>query len=150
MEAQALLHHDLHDRPPLAVWGRGRATLLGDAAHPMTPNLGQGGCTAIEDALVLADGLERGDDVAATLRAYEAARRARTALIVRKARWLGRVGQERSALLCALRNLLVRWRPQRWSLRELLTYVDFRTEATDEDLGHRPRGPARTRRGLPR
>lgn len=127
LHPEALLHHDLYDRPPRTPWGRGRATLLGDAAHPMTPNLGQGGCAALEDALVLADRLE-GDDDAAALRAYEAARFERTAFLVRRARWLGRVGQERFGVLCALRNLLVRLRPRRSFHRELLSYVDFRTE----------------------
>jgi hypothetical protein len=45
------------DRIPLARWGQGRVTLLGDAAHPTTPNLGQGACQAIEDAVVLAASL---------------------------------------------------------------------------------------------
>ncbi|CAI5531467.1 unnamed protein product [Closterium sp. Naga37s-1] len=40
--------------PPLGTWGRGAVTLAGDAAHPMTPNLGQGACTALEDAVILA------------------------------------------------------------------------------------------------
>jgi 2-polyprenyl-6-methoxyphenol hydroxylase-like FAD-dependent oxidoreductase len=44
----------MYDRAPIAHWGRGACHLLGDAAHPMTPNLGQGGCQAIEDAVVLA------------------------------------------------------------------------------------------------
>ncbi len=43
------------DRWTAAPWGRGLVTLVGDAAHPMTPNLGQGGCTALEDAVLLAD-----------------------------------------------------------------------------------------------
>ena len=41
------------DRPPSKLWGRGRMTLLGDAVHPTTPNLGQGGCLAMEDAMML-------------------------------------------------------------------------------------------------
>eukprot|EP00908_Phaeocystis_cordata_P024679 Transcript_7138.p1 GENE.Transcript_7138~~Transcript_7138.p1 ORF type:complete len:523 (+),score=188.72 Transcript_7138:208-1569(+) len=44
---------DLYDRPPQVTWSSGRVCLLGDAAHPMMPNLGQGGCMAIEDAFVL-------------------------------------------------------------------------------------------------
>jgi 2-polyprenyl-6-methoxyphenol hydroxylase-like FAD-dependent oxidoreductase len=50
----AILRNDLFDRPPVRHWGSGRVTLLGDAAHPPTPNLGQGACQALEDALVLA------------------------------------------------------------------------------------------------
>jgi len=50
---------DLYDRPPQVTWSRGRVCLLGDAAHPMMPNLGQGGCMAIEDAFVLGRELTR-------------------------------------------------------------------------------------------
>jgi 2-polyprenyl-6-methoxyphenol hydroxylase-like FAD-dependent oxidoreductase len=50
----AILRNDIYDRPALHHWSRGRVTLLGDAAHPMTPNMGQGACQAIEDAVALA------------------------------------------------------------------------------------------------
>lgn len=50
---------DLYDRPPQLTWAQGRVCLLGDAAHPMMPNLGQGGCMAIEDAFVLGRELDR-------------------------------------------------------------------------------------------
>jgi len=50
---------DLYDRIPELRWAAGRVCLLGDAAHPMMPNLGQGGCMAIEDALVLGQELKR-------------------------------------------------------------------------------------------
>jgi 2-polyprenyl-6-methoxyphenol hydroxylase-like FAD-dependent oxidoreductase len=46
-------------------------TLLGDVAHPMTPNLGQGACQALEDAVVLASCLDGATNLAAALRAYE-------------------------------------------------------------------------------
>jgi salicylate hydroxylase len=69
----------LFDRDPLATWSRQRITLLGDAAHPMLPFLGQGAAMAIEDAYVLARELARSDDVASALRAYEAERIPRTA-----------------------------------------------------------------------
>ncbi|MGZ3421209.1 MAG: FAD-dependent monooxygenase, partial [Polyangiales bacterium] len=52
--ASRILQNDIFDRPPLATWHRGRVVLLGDAAHPTTPNMGQGACMAIEDATVLA------------------------------------------------------------------------------------------------
>ncbi|UUZ94179.1 FAD-dependent monooxygenase [Paenibacillus sp. P25] len=53
-EEASILAHDIADRRPLSRWSTGRVTLLGDAAHPMLPNLGQGGAQAMEDALVLA------------------------------------------------------------------------------------------------
>ena len=49
----AILRNDIYDRDPLSRWSCDRVTLLGDATHPMTPNLGQGACQAIEDAVVL-------------------------------------------------------------------------------------------------
>ncbi|HET9109843.1 MAG TPA: FAD-dependent monooxygenase, partial [Ktedonobacterales bacterium] len=58
-----ILRNDIYDRPPLTSWSRGRVTLLGDAAHPMTPNMGQGVCQAIEDAVVLAERLSADDSV---------------------------------------------------------------------------------------
>ena len=77
----------LYDRPPLASWGRGPVTLLGDAAHPMLPFLAQGAAMAIEDAAVLVGELVRSpQDRLAALRAYEAVRRPRTARVQAAAR----------------------------------------------------------------
>jgi salicylate hydroxylase len=77
----------LYDRPPLATWGRGRMTLIGDAAHPMLPLLAQGAGMAIEDAAVLADSLaDSRDDIAGALRRYEGLRQPRTARVQRGAR----------------------------------------------------------------
>ena len=50
-EEGAILKNGAYDLPPLKRWGHGRVMLLGDAAHPCTPNLGLGGCMALEDAL---------------------------------------------------------------------------------------------------
>lgn len=51
---ERLIHSDIVDRPPTNIWSKGRIGLIGDAVHPTTPNLGQGGCVAIEDAVALA------------------------------------------------------------------------------------------------
>jgi salicylate hydroxylase len=55
----------LYDREPLPTWTRGRLTLLGDAAHPMLPHLGQGANQAIEDGIALATILTRADTASA-------------------------------------------------------------------------------------
>jgi salicylate hydroxylase len=80
----------LYDRDPIPEWTRGRVTLLGDAAHPMLPYLGQGACQSIEDGCVLAGALggEPGDPVAA-LALYERARRPRANQVVLASRARG-------------------------------------------------------------
>ncbi|MDQ4128468.1 MAG: FAD-dependent monooxygenase [Actinomycetota bacterium] len=115
-----ILRNDVYDREPLQSWGEGRVTLLGDAAHPMTPNLGQGACQAIEDAAELAGCLRvGGDDVVGALRLYEDRRRGRTAEVARRSRLLSRVVQLENPLLCAARNAAARAMPDRLQLRQL-------------------------------
>lgn len=82
----------LFDRPSPFRGGSGPVTLLGDAAHPMVPFLAQGGAMAIEDAAVLAVSLSAGiDNPVKALRAYEKARRKRTATVQRLARRQGKI-----------------------------------------------------------
>ena len=71
------------EREPLPRWSEGRAVLLGDACHPMTPYMAQGAATSIEDAAVLARCLREvnGDDIEGAFRRYEAHRKPRTSRI---------------------------------------------------------------------
>ncbi len=85
MDHERLFKWALHDRAPLRRWGKGDATLLGDACHPMLPFLAQGGAMAIEDAEVLADCLTDGE-VEPALRRYERLRQPRTAAVQRQSR----------------------------------------------------------------
>jgi 2-polyprenyl-6-methoxyphenol hydroxylase-like FAD-dependent oxidoreductase len=103
-DEQAILRNDLFDRRPVRHWGRGRVTLLGDAAHPPTPNLGQGACQALEDALVLAGCLSDQREPVAALRAYEARRRKRSTAIIEQSALVGKIGQWEQPLLCSLRD----------------------------------------------
>ncbi|XP_010666612.2 zeaxanthin epoxidase, chloroplastic [Beta vulgaris subsp. vulgaris] len=90
-DEEAILRRDIYDRTPKFTWGEGRITLLGDSVHAMQPNLGQGGCMAIEDSYELARGLEKAwqtsvesgkpVDVVSSLRSYESARKLRVAII---------------------------------------------------------------------
>jgi 2-polyprenyl-6-methoxyphenol hydroxylase-like FAD-dependent oxidoreductase len=121
-----ILHNDIADRPPLASWSAGRVTLLGDAAHPMTPNLGQGACQALEDAVVLADCLDGTAELGAALSAYEQRRIPRTTRIVEQSRRIGQVGQWQNPLACALRDALTRHvlaRAQSGQLDQVIGYV---------------------------
>jgi 2-polyprenyl-6-methoxyphenol hydroxylase-like FAD-dependent oxidoreductase len=93
-------------------WVDGRVVLLGDAAHALTPNMGQGAGMAMEDAAVLAEELaaaDRGEkSLAAALERYVVRRRQRVETIVRLSRVVGDEGQLASALACWLRNRRVR------------------------------------------
>uniref|UniRef100_A0A803KXX5 Zeaxanthin epoxidase, chloroplastic n=1 Tax=Chenopodium quinoa TaxID=63459 RepID=A0A803KXX5_CHEQI len=90
-DEEAILRRDIYDRPPSFTWGKGRVTLLGDSIHAMQPNLGQGGCMAIEDSYGLALELEKAwrkssesgapIDVVSSLKSYEGARRIRVGII---------------------------------------------------------------------
>jgi 2-polyprenyl-6-methoxyphenol hydroxylase-like FAD-dependent oxidoreductase len=110
-EREAILKHEIVDRRPGRRWGEGRVTLLGDAAHPTTPNLGQGACMAIEDALVLAQCLTRKEEMQSRLRKYESLRFKRTAYITRESRRAGRIGQMENALAVALRSVWLKALP---------------------------------------
>jgi 2-polyprenyl-6-methoxyphenol hydroxylase-like FAD-dependent oxidoreductase len=85
----AILRDDVIDRPARRIWGAGRVTLLGDAIHATTPNLGQGACQAVEDAVVLADSLRRCSSPEVGLRNYEARRRRRANYLIRQSRRVG-------------------------------------------------------------
>ncbi|MDX3537957.1 FAD-dependent monooxygenase, partial [Streptomyces sp. MB09-01] len=130
LDAADVLCNDLYDlAAPLPRLHHGRIAWLGDAAHAMTPNLGQGGCQAIEDAVVLAhllpagdtaddpDGPDTADPVPAALAAYTTARRDRTNAIRVRARRIGRLGVLRNPLAAAARDLAIRATPTRLALR---------------------------------
>lgn len=100
----AILQNDIVDRPPMHCWGRGNVTLLGDAAHACTPNLGQGACQALEDALVLAHCLNGTSPVETALRQYERLRIPRTTAVVRQSWQAGKALQLDSPALEWFRN----------------------------------------------
>ena len=128
----AILQNDIIDRPPLRWWGRGHVTLLGDAAHAATPNLGQGACQALEDAVVLAQCLNgpraalTPSEIEAALRQYERSRIPRTARIVRESWQAGKILQLDSPALEGLRDWFLGTRLGDYvgmrQFRTLLTY----------------------------
>jgi 2-polyprenyl-6-methoxyphenol hydroxylase-like FAD-dependent oxidoreductase len=103
-----IMKNDARDRKPLRKWGSGRVTLLGDAAHPITPNVGQGACMAIEDAACLAKCLLEMSDVESAFRSYEAIRGPRTSYVARQARRIGMVGQWENPWVVRGRDLITR------------------------------------------
>jgi 2-polyprenyl-6-methoxyphenol hydroxylase-like FAD-dependent oxidoreductase len=123
--AESILRVATYDRAPVKLRGEGRVTLLGDAWHPTTPNLGQGGCMAIEDAAVLARCLAKYGDVNLALRSYEARRYARTATVVRYSRRYGAVGQWQNRAALLLKAALFSAIPARAGQRLLRWVFDY-------------------------
>ncbi|NJP34418.1 FAD-dependent monooxygenase [Micromonospora thermarum] len=130
---ESVIRTDLyHLATPLPSYVRGRVALLGDAAHAMTPNLGQGAGQAIEDAVVLGAvcaGVPAAG-VPEALRAYDRQRRPRSQAIARASYGMGRLGQQlRNPAAIAVRNTLMRLVPPRLALRNMARYADWHPPA---------------------
>jgi len=120
---EQVLVHKLYDRDPVKSWSREGATLLGDAAHPMLPFIGQGACAALEDAVVLGSVLAGDTVVGAGLAAYERARVERAELFVHASRRAAAIALPRSALGRGLRNALLRALPEAARLRQFKPFL---------------------------
>ncbi|MCR2807917.1 FAD-dependent oxidoreductase [Paenibacillus soyae] len=124
----AILSHPIYDLAPLKQWSKGRVTLLGDAAHPMLPNLGQGGAQAMEDAVVLAGHLRHqpsGTALIEALRGFENTRIRRVRQIVRQSRLMGRLMQLESPLALAFRNTAFRVAAEKLFLARLHPVIGY-------------------------
>lgn len=115
-----VLRHDLFRLPrPYPSFVRGRVALLGDAAHAMLPTLGQGGCLALEDAVVLSDALARQRDVPAALAAYDRDRRPRDEQLSASSDQMAKITQLRNRVALPLRDLAIRLTPATAAARTL-------------------------------
>jgi 2-polyprenyl-6-methoxyphenol hydroxylase-like FAD-dependent oxidoreductase len=101
----------LYRREPIAAWGSGRVTLLGDAAHPVLPHTAQGAALALEDAVAIGLALGRPGDPATALRAYEAVRSNRTRQVVRAGPRIAALTTTRSRARIFLRDTAIRMLP---------------------------------------
>lgn len=136
-----ILRNDVYDIAPLPALAKGRVALLGDAAHAMTPNLGQGACQAIEDAVVLAASLAGGGSVESALSAYSRRRVARVRRFIEVSRQMGAIGQVENPILSAMRNALMRMTPPAAGARRIAALLEFEAISEEER--------ARFRRGFP-
>jgi 2-polyprenyl-6-methoxyphenol hydroxylase-like FAD-dependent oxidoreductase len=122
---EQMLRTDIVDRPPAARWHRGPLVLLGDAVHPMTPDLGQGACLAIEDGLSLARHLRDAASIESALAGYEAERAPRARALRRRSRLVGATRQLGNPVLRAVRDLALRILPARAALAQVRPAVAY-------------------------
>jgi 2-polyprenyl-6-methoxyphenol hydroxylase-like FAD-dependent oxidoreductase len=108
---EEIIQTDLHDFMPIPRWWNGSAVLLGDVAHAMTPNMGQGGAQAIEDACTLAFQFSLCTDVQKVFQRYQCLRSPKTSRIVGTAWKFGQMAHWENKRACFLRNLLLRCTP---------------------------------------
>lgn len=97
-----VLRNDLYDRDQARQWSRGPIVIVGDAAHPMRPHLGQGGCQGLEDAAVLARFVDADDNLAAAFARFAAFRRPRVRPLVRESKLIGQMVNMRPGFLSGL------------------------------------------------
>ena len=122
-----VLRHDLRHLPePLPTYVRGSVALLGDAAHAMTPNLGQGAAQVVEDAVELGATCRPDRPVAEGLAEYDARRRPRSQAVARASYRIGRIGRITHPLLVAARDTAIRCTPSPLALRSMARYTDWR------------------------
>jgi 2-polyprenyl-6-methoxyphenol hydroxylase-like FAD-dependent oxidoreductase len=115
----ALIRTDIYDRWPTRTWAKGQVALIGDAIHPMTPDLAQGACQAIVDATTLAASLAGSRDVRPALREYQQRRWRNAATTTLMARNSGTVGRWKGGMACAARDSVLRAMPAGLQLRQL-------------------------------
>lgn len=115
----AVLRNDLYDRSPARTWARGAVVLVGDAAHPMRPHLGQGGCQGIEDAAILGAFVGGSTDLPTAFARFATFRRPRITSLVRESAMIGRVVNLRPGFLSAIATRATALVPEASFLRHL-------------------------------
>jgi 2-polyprenyl-6-methoxyphenol hydroxylase-like FAD-dependent oxidoreductase len=116
-----VIRTDLYDRQPAGLWCRDRAAIVGDAAHPMRPHLGQGGCQGIEDAVVLAELIADGSDIDRAFALFSDIRKRRVRPIVSESKRIGQVLNLRPDWLSSTAARASAWVPESVLIRHLAT-----------------------------
>ena len=120
-----IFHNDIKDLQPITQFAFDNIVLVGDSAHATTPNMGQGACQAIEDAVILAECLKKHSIASEAFRAYENKRIKRTHFIVNQSWKIGKVGQWEHPVMIRLRNALFRLLPASFFHKQIREVYNF-------------------------
>ena len=123
---ETILKNSLTDRKPHRGWTKGNVTLLGDAAHPTTPNLGQGGCMAVEGAYILAKSIQKYGLTDKSFERYEQLQFPRSENIVNESLKFGKMGQMTNPVLIGLRNFAMWAIPSSVAMKMIDKYFSYR------------------------
>jgi 2-polyprenyl-6-methoxyphenol hydroxylase-like FAD-dependent oxidoreductase len=137
-------HHDLFRLDPVPGYVHGRTALLGDAAHAQTPDLGQGACQAIEDAVVLAASLTRHDDPLTAIARYDEQRRPRTQAMARSAQRIHELNARHFRTVLAIARVMP---PSLWR-RQITRWTDWTPPAITRYASDRPGGESEKAGGI--
>jgi 2-polyprenyl-6-methoxyphenol hydroxylase-like FAD-dependent oxidoreductase len=121
-----ILKNSLIDRKPKKGWTKGNVILIGDASHPTTPNLGQGGCMAIEGAYILAKSIKKYGLTQKAYDRYEELQYPRSENIVNESLKLGKMGQLENPILIFLRNTAFKLMPSNVAMKLIDKYFSYR------------------------
>jgi 2-polyprenyl-6-methoxyphenol hydroxylase-like FAD-dependent oxidoreductase len=124
----AIIWNDIMDIMPIKQFAFGKVVLLGDAAHATTPNMGQGACQAIEDAVVLTACMKNNSDPEIAFKQFESHRISRTTKIVNTSYTLGKVAQWENPMICWARNLALRSLPPKLAIKQAAFLYDIEFE----------------------
>lgn len=125
-QQEDIIHNDIYDLKPISRFAFGNMVLIGDAAHATTPNMGQGACQAIEDAVILADCITRHSVIAEAFKDFEQRRMKRVHGIVNRSWSMGKVGQLENRAMAEMRNLIFRSLPSSLMRKQLEDVSEFK------------------------
>ena len=116
---ESIIRSDINDFVPIKQWWKGRVAVIGDAAHATTPNLGQGGCQAVEDAFVLAKCLKENPSPEKAFEQYQSIRYQKAVHVVNTSWTFGKMTNIGNPILQGMRNGAMRMMPEATAIKEL-------------------------------
>ena len=116
---ESIIRSDINDFVPIKQWWKGRVALIGDAAHATTPNLGQGGCQAVEDAFVLAKCLKENPSPEKAFEQYQSIRYQKAVYVVNTSWTFGKMTNIGNPILQWMRNGAMRMMPEATAIKQL-------------------------------